>query len=641
MQGKRVFVSGGAGVIGSEMIPRLVNRGAIVFTGDLKPRPEWLPAEISYRQGDLNYLSANELGSFAPEIFIHLAATFERSTETYGFWRENFRHNVLLSHHLMTLAKDLPGLRRVVFASSYLIYEPDLYQFDEPRVEPVRLRESDPVRPRNLTGMAKFAHEMELSFLNGFRSQQFSTICARIFRGYGRNSRDVISRWIRMLLKNEPIEVYCPEGIFDYIYAADSAEGLIRLADSDRATGIVNLGTGNARRVQEVVDTLKLHFPDMRATIVPSDIPFEASEADLTAYQAAIGWHPEYDIERAIPEIIQFERDRMNGQSAPVCARSAATILVSSASKKAPLVEAVRHAARKTHPDIRVTAGDLDANAPTRYLADDFWNMPPTTDGQLPSIIKGCQDRGIQVVIPTRDGELAFWARHQAALAAAGIQVVVSSLAAIELCRDKLAFAQFGQSRGFPFIPATEYLDELTVERFVVKERFGAGSRGIGLNLDREAALAHSHSLKHPIFQPLVEGFEISVDGWLDRCQKVKGLVLRRRNSVINGESQITTTFRNADLEAQIARVLEALGLRGPIVLQALVDRAGALHIIECNPRFGGASTTAIAAGLDPFYWSLLESQGVDVSAYPFPRIAGEVRQVRVPADLYYYDPRL
>jgi carbamoyl-phosphate synthase large subunit len=106
---------------------------------------------------------------------------------------------------------------------------------------------------------------------------------------------------------------------------------------------------------------------------------------------------------------------------------------------------------------------------------------------------------------------------------------------------------------------------------------------------------------------------------------------------IANGESRITATFRDPPLEQKAAAVLTRLKLRGPVVLQLLVDKAGKAHIIECNARFGGASTASIAAGLDPFYWSLLEAQGTDVSAYPFCRIPNEVRQVRVPADIYFY----
>jgi carbamoyl-phosphate synthase large subunit len=62
------------------------------------------------------------------------------------------------------------------------------------------------------------------------------------------------------------------------------------------------------------------------------------------------------------------------------------------------------------------------------------------------------------------------------------------------------------------------------------------------------------------------------------------------------------------------------------------------MRIIECNPRFGGASTTAIAAGLDVLYWSLGEAFGLGLSPV-FKRIAGEVRQIRLPADLVLHDP--
>jgi carbamoyl-phosphate synthase large subunit len=254
--GKRIFVSGGAGVIGSELIPMLHATGADVMVGDLKPRPASWPGSVRYRQGDLNEMKVQELHAFSPEVFIHLAATFERSTETHGFWEENFRHNVRLSHHLMTIHKDLESLRRVLFASSYLIYDPKLYCFSEPQSHARRLREDDPILPRNLTGMAKLAHEIELRFLEGFRKESFSTVIARIFRGYGRVSHCVISRWIRALLRGERIQVYRPEGFFDYIYAAETARGLIKLVQHSDLTGIINLGTDRARRVSQVVDVL-------------------------------------------------------------------------------------------------------------------------------------------------------------------------------------------------------------------------------------------------------------------------------------------------------------------------------------------------------------------------------------------------
>ena len=635
MKSRRVFVSGGAGVIGLEMIPRLLVRGATVLVGDLKPRPAAFPAAVQYRQGDLNTLTPGEIETFAPDCLIHLAATFERSAETYAFWEENFQHNVRLSHHLMSLAKDLPSLRRVVFASSYLIYDPALYQFSMAQSRAVVLKETDPILPRNLTGMAKLAHEIELRFLESFRGAAFTTAIARIFRGYGRHSRDVISRWVRALLRGESITVYRPEGMFDYLYAADSAEGLILLAESS-ATGVLNLGTGRARRVQEVVDILRVHFPALSAKDEPSDIPFEASQADSSVFRAAVGWSPEYDLERAIPEIIAFEKTELAKQSPST---PPGNVLITSASKKVPMVRAVQQAARKLHPDCKVVAADLDDQALSRYVADAFWKMPRTEEAEIPAVLTACRERGIRTVFPSRDGELLFWAANRQRFQQEGIDVVVSEAEAVRTCLDKLAFAQFGVARGLPMIPAAEHPDALGPSgAYVVKERFGAGSRKVGLNLDQAAALKHASGLESPIFQLFVPGIEISVDAWADRSHRIHGLVLRTRDRVVDGESQVTTTFRDAAVEAIALRVLHSLPLRGPVVLQAVLNDAG-IHVIECNSRFGGASTAAIAAGLDCFYWSLLESTGADMSDVPFVRIPGEVRQIRVPNDVYVHDP--
>jgi carbamoyl-phosphate synthase large subunit len=84
--------------------------------------------------------------------------------------------------------------------------------------------------------------------------------------------------------------------------------------------------------------------------------------------------------------------------------------------------------------------------------------------------------------------------------------------------------------------------------------------------------------------------------------------------------------------------LLESLPLKGPVVLQVIRDVEGHAHIIELNARIGGASTASIAAGLDIWWWSLLEAEGMRTDNYPFNRIPGEVRQVRVPSDLYIYD---
>lgn len=302
---KRVFISGGAGVIGTALVNMLLEKGAKILVGDLKPIPTEWKGLLDYRHGDLNAMSKEEIDAFAPEIYFHLAATFERSVESFDFWGENFHHNVLLSHHLLTLLKDSKTLKKIIFASSYLIYDPKLYLTKQIPKKCTPLKEEAKIQPRNLCGMAKLMHEEELSFITHFR-KDLQTISARIFRSYGKKSRDIISRWIKALKANEPITIYGKESLFDYIFADDVAKGLILLAESDY-NGIVNLGSGNSRSIEDVVDILTLRFPTAKKIYedVNQEALYESSQADMELFQKITGWKGFRSLEAGIDEIIK------------------------------------------------------------------------------------------------------------------------------------------------------------------------------------------------------------------------------------------------------------------------------------------------------------------------------------------------
>lgn len=630
-KGQRIFVSGGNGVIGNALIERLHKHGAVLFVGDLKPRPDHWPKDITYRQGDLNFITKDELEFFAPVFFFHLAATFERSTETYEFWEENFHHNVNLSNHLMTLLKDIKSLKKVIFASSYLIYDPQLYTFPQPAAKAYRLKEDDRISPRNLTGSAKLNHEIELQFLSEFKHDKFQAISVRIYRSYGRNSRDIISRWIRSLLNNETLTVYAKEGMFDYIYADEVAEGLMRLSLAQNINGIVNLGNDNARKVTEILGILRKNFPQMKTVEVDSNVKYEASQANMDYFYNMLGWKPQRQLEDTIPEIIEYEKNNRFRVSEP----ETFNILVTSISRKVPLLKSVRKAAQKILPGIKIYGGDIDSTCIGKYFTDDFWLMPPISKLKEDNLLTYCRQNNIRCIIPTRDGELTFFSRIKTKLAAHNIHVMISDLNSVVLCMDKLAFFDKCHQAGLPVIRTTDQLELLTpCDSFVVKERYGAGSHHMGINLDKAQAIKQAGRLEHPVFQPYIKGKEASIDIYISKTGKIKGMVARKRNTVINGESQITSTFRNEKLEQLCADFAGNMSSYGHILLQVIIDETGDFHIIECNSRFGGASTLSLAAGLDSFYWFLLESLGVDIQEYPFLRSKTEKVQIRFPEDI-------
>lgn len=264
--------------------------------------------------------------------------------------------------------------------------------------------------------------------------------------------------------------------------------------------------------------------------------------------------------------------------------------------------------------------------------------MPKVDHCNIDKLINTCLNLGINIVFPSRDGELLFWAENANKFRRNGIEVLISKSDSIKICLDKLLFSEFGIKENLPIIPSYLSPKNLKNKKIVVKERFGSGSKSIGINLDIHKANLHQKKLKNPIFQPFIKGDEISVDAWLSKSCKVKGLILRRRDIIHNGESQITTTFRDLILEKKIESILNQCNLQGAVVLQAIIGEDNSFNIIECNPRFGGASTISIKAGLDLLRWSILEISGEKIENYPFNRTKNEIRQIRIPSDIHIYD---
>lgn len=312
-------------------------------------------------------------------------------------------------------------------------------------------------------------------------------------------------------------------------------------------------------------------------------------------------------------------------------------VMLSSSGAKVPLLQALRSAARRLDAKAQLVAADLASPVVSQYFADTFWQMPPCQEHYLPEIIAGLQQFQISHILPSRDGELMFWSGLKAHLASLGIKVLVASQNSIQRCLDKQLFADFLGQLALPAIPVYASLPGTAAEStlWVVKERFGAGSQSLGLALEPEAALRHAARLTAPIFQPYISGREVSIDAWLNNQGRLKAHIYRYRIKIEHGESQITQTVALPQYDQQISDVLQALQLTGPVVLQAIIDEQQQLHLIECNSRFGGASTLGIAAGVDSLYWSLAESCGQDINAIPFHPASAPLTQVRFAGDHY------
>jgi len=311
LNNNRILVTGGAGVIGLQLIKILYEKGAKILSIDRYPISDNKFKGIIHLQSDLSRCDLNDIRKFNPNIIFHLSASFERSKESPEFFNKNWQDNVLTSHRIINVAKSIPELRLFVFASSYLVYSPELYLSRYISKNGMYLKEEDLKEPRNITGAAKLYTEKEIDFIKEYFNSQLRTIYARIYRVYGCGSNDIISRWIRDILRGKSIKVYNRENRFDFIFSSDVAQGLVKLAESSIAEGAVNLGTGKARSINEVLEILYKNLPNLNIEDEKYNELYEASSADLSKLKLLVNWVPSLNIEDAIPIVIEYEQKEL------------------------------------------------------------------------------------------------------------------------------------------------------------------------------------------------------------------------------------------------------------------------------------------------------------------------------------------
>ncbi|ASR45620.1 carbamoyl-phosphate synthase [Paenibacillus kribbensis] len=315
-------------------------------------------------------------------------------------------------------------------------------------------------------------------------------------------------------------------------------------------------------------------------------------------------------------------------------------VMIMSISQKVPMIKAVRDALHRARPGAKLYGADISASCLGQYVVDVFWLCPSLQDLTVDSLISYCHAQEISVIIPSRDGELLYFAEQRQQLEKAGIRVMISDVDAVELCLDKLRFYEVLVKQGYPVIPTFTELEAIAtssyynVGQYVVKERFGAGSINAGIGLSPHETKRHAKRMLNPVFQPLIQGMEYSVDVFLTGESKAVGAIVRQRNWVMNGESQITTSVRYPEIEELCQQIAEQFRFRGHVIFQLIVDGDKRQHLIECNCRFGGASTLSLAMGLDSFFWFLKESEGTQIDDLFFHRSAHEKMLVRHAEDL-------
>ncbi len=256
----RIFVTGGAGYIGSVTAELLLDEGheVAIFDNLIEGHRRAVDSRARFIEGDLADRGQIEraLSNTRPDAVMHFAAYAlvpESMRDPSKYFRNNVSNGLNLLDAMLTT-----GVQRIIFSSTCALFGPP---------DRVPIDETAPARPANPYGESKLAFEKILRWYDQVHGLKF--VCLRYFNAAGatedlgedhRPETHLIPNVLKVALGQRPsLEIYgtdyeTPDGtcIRDYIHIVDLAHAHI-LALGATASGFYNLGTGGGSSVREVI----------------------------------------------------------------------------------------------------------------------------------------------------------------------------------------------------------------------------------------------------------------------------------------------------------------------------------------------------------------------------------------------------
>lgn len=286
-------------------------------------------------------------------------------------------------------------------------------------------------------------------------------------------------------------------------------------------------------------------------------------------------------------------------------------ILITSAGRRVKLVQLFQKEIKLIDKNSKVFAADLVPELSSAcQIADECFKVSRVSSAHyIDEIVKICTENNVKLVIPTIDTELLVFAENLKMFQSLGIEVLISEIAFIELCRDKRKTNMFFVDKGIS-IPKMYNKDSLQFPLFI-KPYDGSSSVGIMTILTDQHI--DSSVLDNPknIFMEWIdkkEYNEYTADLYYNKKGKLICVVPRLRLEIRAGEISKGKTVKNKIVKILSDKLSSISELRGVVALQIFYnEETNALLGIEINPRFGGGFPLSYASGANYIQWIIEE----------------------------------
>lgn len=293
----RLLIAGGAGYVGSALIPRLLERGYLVDVVDLFWFGNHLPPETGLLNKDLFEVTVQDLKEYDQVIF--LAGLSNDPMAEYAP-SKNFVYNAAAPAYLAYTAKKA-GVKRYVYASSCSVYGYTVNElYDETR----------PVSSSYPYGISKLQGEQAVMNLVDDR---FSVVALRkgTVSGYSPRMRlDLIVNTMFQTALDEGVITINNPSIWRPILAMDDAvSAYVRVVEAHESiSGIFNIASGNYT-VGEVGDLVKAEIEvqlGIRVDLLIRHLQdFRNYKVSFDKAKNVLSFHPQHDIRSIVRQLVR------------------------------------------------------------------------------------------------------------------------------------------------------------------------------------------------------------------------------------------------------------------------------------------------------------------------------------------------
>jgi len=293
----KILIAGGAGYLGSVLVPKLLDRGYQVDVVDLFWFGNHLPPETGIIHKDIFDINVRDLEAYQQVVF--LAGLSNDPMAEYSP-SQNFIFNAAAPAYLAYIAKKAK-VKRYVYACSCSVYGyTDNELFDESR----------PVSSSYPYGISKLQGEQAVMNL---LDDKFSVISLRkgTVSGYSPRMRLdlIINTMFKNGVRNREITVNNPSIWRPIVSIEDATNAYVRAIEaSERISGIFNVASGNYT-VGEVGDLVRMALEEHLGIRVHLTIDhktdFRNYKVSIQKAENVLSFHPNHDVKSIVKNLIE------------------------------------------------------------------------------------------------------------------------------------------------------------------------------------------------------------------------------------------------------------------------------------------------------------------------------------------------